>query len=132
MSDNEITGHYRLLAAIKRGEFPDGRTKIMKSIQQFRRWLREPYQDSWNTLQEAREAVALPWLAFWLLCPMVNKDGRLHADYVKASAHLERTIKDIAALTNKAPDPKVPTLGEWIVQQKENEKLTCPQSMYHL
>ena len=114
MNDQEITGHYALLAAMKRGQYPDGRTKLMKSIQQFRRWLREPYQDNWNTLQEAREAIALPWLAFWLLCPMINTEtNKLHGDFVQASAHLERAIKDIATLTNKAPDPKVPTFADW-------------------
>jgi hypothetical protein len=114
MDNQDITGHYIALAAAKRGEYPDGRTKLGKSLTTFRNWLRGPYGDSWNSLQEAREAIALPWIIFWLLCPMINTKGNLHAGFVQASAHLERTLKDIASL---AGNPKAPNLDDYL---KEN------------
>jgi hypothetical protein len=116
---DEIKGHYQALALAKRGIYPDGRTKLGKSLACFRQWLREPYGNNWNSLQEAREAIMIPFLLFWLLCPMVNNDGRLSKDYLTASNHLERALRDIADLGNKKPG-KAPSLDDWIQAQEVN------------
>lgn len=121
----KITGHYAMLAKAKRGIYPDGRTKLGKSISCFRAWLKEPYGENWNSLQQAREAVALPFLIFWLVCPVLNEDGKLLDDFKYVSQHLERLLRDIAVLATKGP-AGVPSLKEWIEIQdmkvKEKDK----------
>ena len=117
MDSEQITGHYTALAQAKQGIYPDGRTKIGQSLSCFRKWLRDPYGDNWNSLQAAREAIALPWLIFWLVCPMITKEGSILKDYIAASMHLERVIKDIADLGTKAPQSNIPSLNDWMKEQ---------------
>ena len=114
--DNEaITGHYAALSAAKRGDLRlDGRTRLARSVKCFTSWLKGHYGSAWNSLQEARLAIGMPWLIYWCLCPMVNQDGRLMSDFMKASGHLERCVKDIASLATKDGDGKGPNLKEYI------------------
>ena len=113
--DNEaISGHYLALSKAKQGILPDGRTKVGKTVSCFTSWLKSHYGANWNPLQEARLSIAIPWLIFWAMCPMVNQDGHIMSDFMKASGHLERCVKDIASLATKDGDGKGPNLKEYI------------------
>ena len=122
MDEQEVAGHYALLAAAKRGEYPDGRTKLGKSLACFRACLRRPFADSWNSLQDARELLDVPIMLFYLAMPVVNKDGRLLDDFKWAHNALERLIKDISDLADKKPKGKVKTIKQIIQESKEDKK----------
>lgn len=101
MASKQITGHYALLAGVKRGDYPDGRTKLSKTINYFRQLLRKPYGENWNDKQEAREALAVPLMYFHFSMPMVNEQLKLLDDYKWTYAALERLITKLAEDSDK-------------------------------
>lgn len=121
MKEDKKDSHYTLLRLAKRGVLPDKRTQVRKSFDVFQNWLKKPYGENWNTLQEARWALAAPFVVFWLTCPVLEKDeSGLNGAFLKASGHLERAIKDIVELADKAPS-KVPNLKDYMKEIKANE-----------
>jgi len=118
--DAPIKGHYALLAAAKTGKFPDGRSKLGKTINTFRSWLREPYGDNWNTLQEGSEQLAAPTIVFYFTCPVLNEQGHLHPDYKWAYGRMRDLIKDIAHLADKQPRSSL-SLEDYLRKCREEE-----------
>jgi len=122
MFPDDKAGHYTLTTRAKAGILPDGRSRIGKSAKCFIRWLKQPFGDDWNELQEARLQVGIPALVFFLSCKMLNDKSQILSDFKWAHNSLVGLIKDISDLANKAPKSKVPTLQEWIKQEKTKGK----------
>ena len=110
-----------MLAAAKRGEYPDGRTKLGKSLNWFCGQLKESYGESWTALQELRVAVDVPVILFYLTMPVLNTDNRLLDDFKWAHNALERLIKDVADLAGKKPKKKIPTIEEVCAKYNEED-----------
>lgn len=125
MNKKRMEGQYTMLRLAKKGILPDKRTAIRKSFDTFEDWLKQPYGESWNTLQEARWALAVPWVIFWLTAPMLMEDKRISTDYMKVTDRLERTIRDIVELADKEPS-KAPSLKDYLREVKASERHQVP------
>jgi hypothetical protein len=115
-------GHYTLLEKVKQGGWVDGRERLGKTCNTFIRWLKQPYKETWNSLQEARLAMDLPMIVFFFSMPMLNESGNLLSDYKWAHDRMERLITQIADLAEKKPGPKVPSLQQWIKEYESKGK----------
>ena len=114
---DDMRGPYTLVRAAQHGILPDGRSKIGKTIRTFRKWLQAPFSGRWNTLQEARLQIAVPWIVLFFSMEMIDHQNKIRKDFCKATTHLERLIKDISYLADKSPSD-VPNLQEYLRNKK--------------
>ncbi len=122
MYADDKAGPYTLAARARARILPDGRSRIGKSVKCFIGWLKRPFGDDWNELQEARLQVGIPALVFFLSCKMINDKGQILADFKWSHNSLVALIKDIGDLADKTPKQKLPTLQQWIKQEKTKGK----------